>query len=113
MTLPTKPMPTRTIDIDGQALDVRGLSRTEAMHFTTGFTPDAMPDTLVGARADLAETYLVSKGTGVTEDEAAAWRDSTDSEAVGLVVDTVLELSALIKSGESDPKALSSDTSAS
>jgi hypothetical protein len=104
MTLPVKALPSETLDIEGQKVLVRGLSRTEAMHFTTGFTEEAMPGVLVEERANAAEVYLLVKGVGVTEAEAEEWRNTTDLETVGFIVEKVVELSALIDRKDADPK---------
>lgn len=103
-TLPIKALPTDTVSIEGVPVTVRGLSRSEAMRFMTGFTAEAMPDQGVEARANAAEVYLIVKGVGASEAEATAWRDTTDMETVGAVVDLVVKLSALSDRKDADPK---------
>lgn len=110
--LPIRALPTATVDIDGTAVEVRGLSRSEAMHFTTAFTPGEMPDVSLDDRAGRAEVYLLMKGVGVDEDEAIAWREQTEVDVSDLVIDKILELSGLTQKADGkDPQAPTSEPS--
>lgn len=90
--LPRKALPTGTVTIEGQVIEVRGLSRAEALHFTTGFTEGELED-----RVTRAEVFLLVKGVGVSEEEALAWRNETDADTSGPLIDKVIELSGLSK----------------
>jgi len=95
MALPKSNLPTRTLVVDGQEFEVRGLSRSEAMRLTTEF--ENAPDP--------AETFVVSCGAGVSIEEADEWRSTTDITTVGMVVDTIIELSGLLDKGGKTPQA--------
>jgi len=88
MSLPRVALPTKTLDVLGQEFTVRGLSRAEAMRLSTEFE----------GNPDGAETFVVSCGSGVTAEEAAEWRNTTDITTVGQVVDAIIELSGLMPS---------------
>lgn len=85
-TLPTKALPTSTVDIDGTAVEVRGLSRSEALRLSTHFKDDI----------DGAESFIIASGTGVTQEQASEWRDATEPATAGIVIDEVLRLSGLM-----------------
>lgn len=75
---------------------VRGLTRGEALELRAlGDRPDA-------DRA--GEVYLIAAGTGVSQDEAAAWWDASDGMDVQLVVEAVARLSRLAGKDGKDPK---------
>lgn len=54
---------------------------------------------------DSAETYILACGTGVTEAEAEAWRNSTDPETAGQLVDAIIYLTGLAKPPKDDDDA--------
>lgn len=85
MALPVRALPTSTVTIEGVAVEVRGLSRAEALKLTTQFADNV----------DGAETFIVSCGTGVSIEEAAEWRGATDVATAGLIIDEVIKLSGL------------------
>lgn len=95
MALPVKALPTATVMVEGTPVEVRGLSRTEALKLSTQFT---------AATADEAEVFVVQHGTGVTEDEAREWLGSTDVDTAGLIIDKIVELSGITTAGKPDPK---------
>ena len=103
MPLPTKPLPTRELTIDGQAFTVHGLSRAEAMHFTVGFREDTMPDVAIPDRVEAAELYLLEHGADVKAAEARTFRDTNDFPTVQDVLDAILELSGLGTAKDADP----------
>lgn len=84
--LPSKAMPRATVTIDGQDIEVRGLSRAEAVKLSTGYDQDTIDD---------AEIFVLVCGTGVSEDEAREFRDNTDTVTAGLVIDKIIELSGI------------------
>lgn len=96
--LPAIPLPRRTVTVGGVDVEFRSLSRSEALKVTTDFED----------RADAAEIFILSRGVGITEEAAAKWRDETDPEEAGKVIDGIVILSGLAdapKEGEPDPKA--------
>ena len=84
MALPKVSLPTDTVYVDGNKVEVRGLSRAEAMKLPT-FAGDM----------DEAEAYILSVGAGVSIEDAKAWREDSPADAVGIVVDRIVELSGL------------------
>lgn len=96
MALPIKALPTATVVVEGTNVDVRGLSRSEALKLSTNFT---------AATAEDAEIFIVVCGTGVSEDEAREWLGSTDATTAGIVIDKIVELSGLSDTGKPDPKS--------
>lgn len=84
MGLPVVPLPRDTVNVAGQDVEVRGLSRAEALRLRSLIEDE-----------DAADAFVLQCGTGVSHDEAAAWREVTPLETVGLLVDRILELSAL------------------
>lgn len=84
--LPIKPLPTDSIVINGETVQYRSLSRSEALKMN-GFL----------GREDEAEVFVLVHGTGCTEDEAKAFRDSNDTETAGLLIDAIIVLSGLSK----------------
>ena len=105
MALPTQALPTATLTLGGVDFEVRGLSRAEALHFTVGFTEDAMPDVQLADRGDLAEVYLLVHGAGVTEEEATEWRQTAGFKDADVVLGKILELSGLQKAESADPQS--------
>lgn len=94
-TLPIKPLPRDTVTIEGTAVEVRGLSRSEALRLHIEYGE---------ARADEAEDFILSCGAGVTMQEAHDWRNATDADTAGLLVDRIVGLSGMTEDGK-DPKA--------
>lgn len=92
--LPQVALPTKSVEVGGTPVQFRSLSRTEAMKVTTQFRDNP----------DGAEVFILACGVGVSEDEAAAWRNATDPTEAGKVIDGILVLSGLAE-GQGDPKA--------
>lgn len=92
-TLPVVPLPTRTVEVGGVDVTFRALSRSEALKVTTEFRDDP----------DGAEIYILALGVGVTEAEAKAWREVTDVEEAGKVIDGIVYLSGLADPKEDGP----------
>lgn len=84
MALPINPLPSSSIEIAGQSVAFRSLSRSEALKMQT----------FVG-RVDDAEIFLLSCGTGCSEEEARAFRDGNDTVTAGLLIDAIIVLSGL------------------
>lgn len=84
MGLPVVKLPRTTVMVGGEPVEVRGLSRAEAMRL-----PHFRDD------PDAAETFLLARGVGISEDEALAWRNESPVDAVGVLVDAIIDLSGL------------------
>lgn len=95
MSLPVTKLPTDTVTVDGQSVEVRGLSRAEAYKLATGIFKDD---------PDAGEVYILTCGTGASEDEVKAWRETTDMVTAGVVVDRILALSGMSGSDGKDPQ---------
>lgn len=98
MGLPVSPLPTTTVNVAGVEVEIRSLSRAEALKLN-GFR----------GREDEAEVFILSCGTGVSADEASAWRESVDTATAGLVIDGILVLSGLAKDTD-DPNPETSNS---
>lgn len=95
MALPTRPLPTASVEVYGQPVEVRALSRSEALHVNTGFTKET---------ADQAEVYILARGAGISEDEAREWLGQNEVAEAGKLVDKILALTGLLEDGEEAPK---------
>lgn len=82
--LPSVPLPRDTVLVAGEKVPVRGLSRAEVARLPS-FEDDF----------DKLETFILARGVGTTEEEAAAWRDEVSAHVVGLLVDRIVQLSSL------------------
>lgn len=76
------PMPTDTVKVGDGKVEVRGLSRAEYVHLNT-----------YAGNPEAAEAFVLACGTGVTEEEAAAWLAVTPKVPAGRVLDRIAELS--------------------
>ena len=86
-TLPPAPQRTGSVTVAGTAVPIRSLSRAEALELRTlADQPDA---------DRLGEILLISRGSGVSEDEAAAWWDASDAGDVQALVGAIAALSRL------------------
>ena len=88
-TLPVSPLATDTVEVAGQPVAIRSLSRAEAFRLR-GFE----------GQAEEAEVYLVARGCDITDDDARAWLASVDLMTGSPLVDGILTLSGLL-----DPQA--------
>ena len=86
MSLPIPPLPTGSVEIAGQRVEFRALSRAQALKMQT-----------FRGREDEAEVHLIVCATGVTEAEATTWRESVDTETAGLLIDAIVVLSGLAR----------------
>jgi hypothetical protein len=88
MPLPDAPQRTGTATVAGAEVPIRSLTRAEALELRALSVEDG---------ADrLGEVLLISRGTGVPEDEAAAWWDASDAGAVQELVGAIARLSRLV-----------------
>jgi hypothetical protein len=88
--LPSVPLPTDSVEIAGVTVRFRSLSRAEALKLTTQFKDNT----------DGAEDFIIACGTGVSIEEASAWRQSVDTFTAGALIDGIIILTGLID----DPK---------
>lgn len=87
MPLPDAPQRTGTASVAGVDVPIRSLTRAEALELRALAGEDG---------ADrLGEVMLISRGTGVPEDEAAAWWDASDAGDVQELVGAIARLSRL------------------
>jgi hypothetical protein len=82
--LPSIPLPEKEIEIGGQTITLRSLSRAEVLQLKK-----------FEANPDEAENFILAKGTGITEEAAAKWRSEVDASTAGKVVDGIIFLSGL------------------
>ena len=87
MGLPVVALPTDTVLIGDDKVEIRGLSRAETLR-------------LSGLEIDDADNLVLSIGAGVSEDEARAWRNTTSNEVVRKLVDRIVELSGLTEDSQ-------------
>ena len=86
MTLPAGVLVRKTVTVNGAPVEIRSLSRSEAvaLHRYVG-------------DEDGGEIFLIAKGTGCTEEEARVFRETTDVEEAGVLIDGIVVLSGLTK----------------
>lgn len=93
LKLPVKPLARDTVMIEGQPVELRGLSRAEALKLKTHYSVET---------ADDAEVFVVMCGTGASKQEATDFLANNDVNTAGLVIDKIIELSGITEG--SDPK---------
>ena len=98
MGLPVVALPHATVEVGGQEVKVRGLARAEAMQLAR-YQGDP----------DAAEDYVLSCGVDVPVEEVHAWRLSTPSDVVDVLLDTVLELSGLTGAAQKSDREAGGD----
>jgi hypothetical protein len=89
MALPVKPLATKTLEINGETVEYRSLSRSEALKLNE-----------FRGREDEAEVFVLMASTGCSEAEAKAFRDSNDTATAGLLIDGIFILSGLVQDDE-------------
>jgi hypothetical protein len=94
MPLPTAPLATGEVTIGGTVVTFRSLSRAQALKLND-FRADP----------DAAEVFILVSGTGCSEEEAQAFRESNDTDTAGLLIDGILIASGLAGKDGADPKA--------
>jgi len=88
VALPKIALPSSSIELGGERVEFHSLSRSQALklHDYKG-------------REDEAEDFMLACALDIEAEEAHAWRDSTDTETAGKLIDAIIELSGL-----TDPK---------
>lgn len=89
MSLPDLPLRTDTVVVGDAKVQIRSLSRAEALKVGT-FNGDM----------EAAENWLLACGAGVTEDEAREWRNAVSAEDAGTIIDAICELSGLTEGAQ-------------
>lgn len=84
MALPKIALPSSSIELGGERVEFHSLSRSQALKLN-GYQ----------GREDEAEDFMLASALDVSLEEAHEWRDSTDLETVGQLIDAVIELSGL------------------
>jgi hypothetical protein len=84
MALPVSPLATATVEIAGETVEYRSLSRAQALALN-GYR----------GREDEAEVFILECGTGCTTEEAKEFRESNDTDTAGRLIDGILILSGL------------------
>lgn len=79
--LPAVPLGTGTAEVAGSEVPIRSLSRAEVLRMR------ALVD------SGDSEAFVIARGTGCTDDEAAAWLDSTDNDTAKALVEAILSMS--------------------
>lgn len=79
------------VSIGGAEIDIRSLSRSEAVH-------------IQGMAVEEAERFVIARSTDSSEDEAQAWLDTHDVDEGDELVTAIFTVSALVK-GKTGPKA--------
>lgn len=96
MGLPVVPLDTGTVEVGGQQVHIRSLSRAEVTELA-GFGDDA------GG----AEVFVISRATGESEADAAEWRKTVSAKTADVLLKAVRDLSGLTP-GKAAPSSSSS-----
>lgn len=99
-TLPIIPLPSTSVEVGGVEVEIRSLSRAEVAHCASFKDSNDL---------DGAEIYVIACGTGLSEDVVRAWRESTPTTDVGVLVDAIGELSGFKSKDGKDPEASTSE----
>lgn len=92
MGLPISQLPTTEIEINGETIKIRALSRREAFKLAE-FKDDP----------DAGEAFILSCATGDSIEAANYFRDNSDTDTVGKLIDAVIDFSGLATKPEADP----------
>lgn len=84
MTLPEIPLPTGTATVGGATVAIKSLSRAAVVSLSS-----------LDDDTSAAEILILSKGTGVTPDEARAWRESVDADTAGALLEQIAVISGI------------------
>lgn len=84
MSLPTIPLATASVKVGDVDVNIRSLARSEVVHLGT-----------LSEDTDEAEIYVLSCGTGETQEAAKAWRETTDTPTVAALLAEIAVLSGL------------------
>ena len=103
MPLPSRPLPTDEVEVNGEFVRFRSLSRAEALKLQD-----------YRGREDEAEAFILAAALGdVSVDEAMAWRETTTTLESSKLIDAILVFSGLASEAGTpeDPKPATSEHS--
>lgn len=83
------PLPTRHVALGDTKVEIRSLSRVEALRVAQ-----------LSGDVEAIDNFILAAGTGVTEDEAKAWRARATPDDAAAVVDAICELSGLFEGAQ-------------
>jgi hypothetical protein len=86
MGLPVLPTRSEVVEVDGQEVKIRGLTRHEAF-LVQRLTGDG--------DIEGAEVQILAAGTDTPPDEVRAWYQGASNDSVGVIVDAVVRLSGI------------------
>jgi hypothetical protein len=92
MPLPVLTLATGSVEVGGQPVAITSLSRSASVELGV----------IVAADGD-GEAFIVSKGTGVSVEEASAWLDTVDNQAATDLIRAILQISALVDRDSPNP----------
>lgn len=81
MGLPKTSLPTQVVQVAGQDVQIRGMSRAEVHK--------------IGTDLEAAEAVVISFACDVTVEEAQAWLGSTSADDAQVLIEAVIALSGL------------------
>ena len=84
MSLPIEPLATGSVTIAGESVPIASLSRADVIRLAG-----------MGDNPEDAETLMIAHGTGVSDDEARAWRTKVDAKTAERLLDAVAVLSGI------------------
>lgn len=87
MSLPKIPAAREAVDVDGTFIEIRSLTRAEAMRFAR-MTDD-------GARGADLEIPVLAAATDTDPDETRAWYENTPTHVIDVVLEAIKRLSRL------------------
>lgn len=88
MGLPVVPLPSDSVEVAGEKVQVRGLSYDAVVRFQAFDSP-----------AD-SQAFLLAFGLDMPEDEVREWSNSTPADVVEPVIRRIAELSGLIEGAQ-------------
>lgn len=91
MALPSIPLPTSSIKIDGYEFEIRGLTRSESLRIGR---------LIEAGDKEAAENFGVACGTNTPEDETRQWRNSVPSGVVQELINEISKLSGLFEGAD-------------
>lgn len=89
MGLPKVALPTDIIEVAGEKVEVRGLSRSEVLKLSE-----------YNGDPDAAENYILAIGANVSIEEATDWRNSVPADVVSPILERIVQLSGLDELGK-------------
>ena len=95
MALPVGQLAKSTVEVNGESVPIRSLSRTEAMRIKA-----------ISEDLDETEVHILMCGTDSTREEVDAFRASSDAGCVDVLVEAIARLSGIMpQENGSGPKA--------